>query len=175
MSSRRSDAAAEPMLVAATVSTGLMAGLFYSFSIAVMRGLRRADDRTFVTSMQRINEGIQNVAFAPGFFGAMVFTTRAAMTQRRLGNKVALRWIVAALVLYLLTVGITMGINVPLNNELAKAGDADRIPDLAAVRARFEGRWVLFNVLRTLLSTAALACLSRALVVHGRADATVTV
>ncbi|MFJ6621906.1 hypothetical protein ACIQOW_30550 [Kitasatospora sp. NPDC091335] len=34
--------------------------------------------------------------------------------------------------------------------------------------ARFEARWVRFNVLRALLSTGALACLAWALVLNGR-------
>ena len=45
-------------LIAATVCVGLMAGLFYSFAIAVMLGLRAADDRTFVGAMQRMNDAI---------------------------------------------------------------------------------------------------------------------
>jgi uncharacterized membrane protein len=47
-------------LVAGTVTTGLMAGLFAAFSYAVMPGLARTDDATFVRSMQRINVAILN-------------------------------------------------------------------------------------------------------------------
>ncbi|MDT7600077.1 MAG: hypothetical protein QOK26_2154, partial [Pseudonocardiales bacterium] len=34
--------------MAATVTTGLMAGMFFAFSFSVMPGMARADDRTFV-------------------------------------------------------------------------------------------------------------------------------
>ncbi|MGH3875241.1 MAG: hypothetical protein ACRDSR_27715 [Pseudonocardiaceae bacterium] len=47
-------------LVAATLATGLLAGLFYAFAVAVMIGLHRVDDRTFVGAMQQINVGIQD-------------------------------------------------------------------------------------------------------------------
>ena len=57
------------VLLAATVTTGWMVGLYWSFSIAVMPGLARADDRTFVTGMQGINRAILNGWFALGFGG----------------------------------------------------------------------------------------------------------
>ena len=71
--------------------------------------------------------------------------------------------------LYLAVVVVTMVVNVPLNNRLAAAGDADRIPDIAAVRSAFEGAWVRWNVVRAVLSTAAFGCLAWALVLWGRA------
>jgi len=46
--------------------------------------------------------------------------------------------------------------------------DPDRIADLAHVRSRFEGPWVAANIVRTLLSTAAVAALARALFLYGR-------
>ena len=39
-------------LAAATLTTGLMAGLYYAYAISVMLGLSRTDDRTFVSAMQ---------------------------------------------------------------------------------------------------------------------------
>ena len=47
-------------LVAATVTTGLMAGLFAAFAYAIMPALDRAGDRTFIETMQRINIAILN-------------------------------------------------------------------------------------------------------------------
>lgn len=57
---------------------------------------------------------------------------------------------------------LTSGVNVPLNNELARAGDPARIADPAAVRDRFEDTWVAWNAVRAVLCTAALALLLRA-------------
>jgi uncharacterized membrane protein len=74
-------------------------------------------------------------------------------------------------VLYGIVVALTLGINVPLNDELGGAGDPDRIADLAHVRNQFEGPWVAANIVRTLLSTAAVAALARALFLHGRSTA----
>ena len=155
-------------LVAATITTGLMAGLFYAYSCSVMLGLRQTDDRTFITAMQRINVAILNGWFAIIFGGSVVLMTLAAALHLPRDARPVLPWIVAALVLYLVALVITFTVNVRLNNELAAAGDPDRIADLAAVRERFEARWIRWNVARTVASTASFACLAWALVQHGR-------
>jgi uncharacterized membrane protein len=66
---------------------------------------------------------------------------------------------------------VTVGINVPLNDQIDSASDPDRIADLAHVRNQFEGPWVAANIVRTLLSTAAVAALARAQFLHGRSTA----
>ena len=63
------------------------------------------------------------------------------------------------------------GLHIPLNEELDRAGDPGRITDLAEVRNQFEGPWVAGNIVRTLFSTAAVAALARALLLHGRSSA----
>ena len=155
-------------LAAATLTTGLMSGLYYSYAISVMLGLSRTDERTFLSAMQQINVAILNPWFFVSFFGALVFTALAAVLHLQADWRAGLPWIVAALVLYLATLLITFGFNVPLNNELAAAGDPERIADLAAVRKRFEASWVRWNIARTVASTAAFGCLIWALVLHGR-------
>jgi uncharacterized membrane protein len=73
-------------------------------------------------------------------------------------------------VLYLAVFVITVGVHVPLNDEIKAAGDPDRIADLAVVRERFdEDRWVSWNIVRAVASTTALGCLAWALVEYGRA------
>ena len=156
------------VLGAALVAMALVAGLIYTFSVAVMPNLADADDRTFVATMQRFND---NPAFQITFTGALVLTALAVVLQRRHGPGVAVRWTVAALVLYAIVLAVTFGINVPLNDEIDRAGDPDRITDLAHVRDQFEGPWVAGNIVRTLLSTAAVAALARALFLHGRSTA----
>ncbi|MEV7327823.1 anthrone oxygenase family protein [Micromonospora sp. NPDC093244] len=151
-------------LFAATLTTGLTAGLFTAFAYAVMPGLGRADDRTLVLAMRRINESILNGWFALCFGGALVFTLLAAGLHLGDGQRAVLPWIVAGLVSYLVVLGLTAVVNVPLNNALARAGDADP----AAARAGFERRWVRANVVRAVASTAAFGLLAWAFVEAGR-------
>ncbi len=152
-------------LIAATISVGLMAGSFYIYAHAVMPGLRRVDDRTFVASFQAIDRAIINPWFIPVFIGAIGLLLLAAGLH--VGED-PLPWILAALVLYLLTFVLTMRVNVPLNDALKAAGDPDQI-DVAAARSSFdEDRWARFNVVRAVASTVALGCLAWALVEFGR-------
>lgn len=156
-------------LVAAALTVGLMAGLFSAYAYSVMPALRRVDDRTFVQVMQRINVAIINGWFLAGFLGGLVFTAIAAALHLAGEARAALPWIVAALVLYAGTLVVTGRVNVPLNNELAAAGQPGRSGDVAGVRRRFEDRWVRWNLVRAATSTAAFGCLLWALVRHGTA------
>ncbi|MFF5716132.1 DUF1772 domain-containing protein [Streptomyces buecherae] len=157
-------------LLAATLTTGLMAGLFAAFSYAVMPGLGGSSDRTFVEGMQKINASILNGWFMFCFLGGIAFTALAlALSLRSGADRAALPWIITGLVLYLAMFVITSGVNVPLNDQLAKAGDPARIADLAAARRDFEARWVTWNTVRAVANIAAFAVLAWALVLHGRA------
>jgi uncharacterized membrane protein len=72
-------------------------------------------------------------------------------------------WIVAAAVLYATAFLVTLTLNVSLNSQLAAAGPADQINDLAVVRAAFEGAWIRWNLVRTGLTVGSLTALSIAL------------
>jgi uncharacterized membrane protein len=155
------------VLVAAAVTVGLMAGLFAAFSYAVMPGLRRVDDATFVAAMQQINVAILNPWFLTGFLGGLLFPALAGVLHLADRSRPVLPWIAAGLVLYAATLVITGRVNVPLNNALAGVGDPAGVSDLAAVRRHFEAPWVRWNLVRAVTSTIAFGCLLGALVRHG--------
>jgi uncharacterized membrane protein len=164
----RSSKAVAVLLATSTVAVGLMAGFFYAYACSVMVGLDRVDDRTFIVTMQWINATVRNAAFAPAFFGALVSTIAAAVVAVVTGG-CARAWIVAAALLYAAAFLVTLTLNVPLNSQLAAAGPADQISDLAVVRTTFEGSWVRWNLLRTGLTIGSLTALSIALVRRCRA------
>ena len=155
-------------LLAATIATGLSAGLFFAFACSVMPGLGQASDRTFVEAMQRINVAILNAWFLVVFVGAFVFTGLAAALHLPAGDRAVLPWSIAAFVLYGTGLVITGRGNVPLNYALMAAGDPDGIADLRSVRDRFERRWVTLHLVRTVAFVVAFGCLAWALVLHGR-------
>ena len=166
MSSRGLQTAA---LLASTLTTGLMAGVFGLFAHTIMRGLGRTDDRTFVAAFQSIDRAIINPPFMAAFFGALVLSGAAALAQLGADDRAPLPWVVVACGLYLVTVVITFAVHLPLNDAIKAAGDPAQV-DVARVRADFhETRWVAWNVVRTILNTAAFCCLLWALVLHGRA------
>ncbi|MGW2351409.1 anthrone oxygenase family protein [Actinacidiphila glaucinigra] len=162
----------DAVLVAATVAVGLMAGLFFAFSVAVMPGLAKAADRTLVDAMQRINAAIQNGWFLLVFGGSLLLCAGAVVLRLRDGGRGPLPWVIAATVLYLAVLAVTFGVSIPLNDRLDAAGDPGGLAeDAAGVRERFEAAWVRWNLVRTLLCTGALGCLGWALVLSGRAAA----
>lgn len=155
------------VLIAATISTGLIAGLMYCFAVAIMTGLKRADDRTFVTAMKWINIRIVNGWFLLCYLGALALIAAAGVLALVDDLHTLLPWLIAAFVLYLATLMITGAANIPLNNQLDQAGDPDQIADLAAVRQRFEAPWLRWHYLRTFTAIAAFGCLAWALVQYG--------
>ncbi|MFE9246127.1 DUF1772 domain-containing protein [Nocardiopsis sp. NPDC006938] len=144
--------------VLAAVLTGLFAGLFLSFSMAVMPGLARAGDRSMIDAMRGINTAILNPLFALVFVGAPVVALGTTALYASSGPVRSLVWSGAALVLLLVAVVVTFVVNVPRNNALEQAGEADHLRDPAAVRAAFEPGWVRWNHVRSLVSVAALVC-----------------
>ncbi|TDQ54488.1 anthrone oxygenase family protein [Actinorugispora endophytica] len=156
------------VLVAATMATGLLAGLFYAFAMSVMPGLRGAGDRTFVEAMQRINVAIVNPWLFLALLGAPVLSLAAAGLMLGGGGRGALGWTVAGFVLCVATLAVTGAANVPLNNALDAAGPPERIVDPAKARRDFEAGWVRWNTVRAVTSAAAFGCLAWALVLHGQ-------
>jgi uncharacterized membrane protein len=73
------DVLREVVLIAATMAMGLTAGVFGIYGNAIMPGLRRTDDRTFVAAFQSIDRAIINPAFMATFFGALALTALAAL------------------------------------------------------------------------------------------------
>jgi uncharacterized membrane protein len=150
-------------LFVATMLTGLIAGLFYAWSVSVMPGLARTDDRTYVGALQGMNRAILNGWFFLTFMGAVIVTAVAALLHLSGQSRGVLLWIVIGLVLYIAVLVITFRVNVPLNNELDRA-NLNQLANPAELRARFESIWVRWNVIRALLNTAAFASLCYALV-----------
>ncbi|MGW6703887.1 anthrone oxygenase family protein [Streptomyces sp. NPDC054956] len=157
------DTARLAALVAATLTTGLMAGLFFAFDVSVMPALKRSDDRTLISVMQRVNTSIINGWFMLAFLGALLFTALTLGLHLPAGERAALPALAGALFAYVLALGVTGRVNIPLNNALEAAGPAERIADPATVRRAFETKWVPANRWRTALCTIALGCQSWAL------------
>lgn len=151
----------ETVTVVAIVLAGLFAGLFATFSYAVMPGLRRTDDATFAHAMREINVAILNPALGVVFGGSVLASIAAAIVG--FDDEGARWWLVAGAVLVLAAGAVTMVVNVPMNDRLLAGVDAGE--PAASVREAFEAPWVRWNLVRTVLSTAGFAALVMALAV----------
>jgi uncharacterized membrane protein len=153
-------------LMAATMTTGLVAGVYAIYANAFMPGLAKTDDKTFVGAFQAVDRAIVNPLFLGlGFVGALVFTLLAGLFSLK---EKALPWIAVAFVLYLVTIILTIAVNVPMNDALKAAGDPNSI-DVAAARAAFdEAKWRSFNLIRTILAIVSFGLLGWALYLTGK-------
>jgi len=150
----------EPLTVVAAVLAGLFAGLFVTFSYAVMPGLGRTDDPTFAGSMREINVAILNPVLALVFGGSVLTSIAAAIVG--FDDEAARWWLVVGAALVVAAGAVTMGINVPMNDRLEAGVTAGEPP--ASLREVFEAPWVRWNIVRSVLSTAGFVALLVALV-----------
>ncbi|QDV70307.1 hypothetical protein Poly24_40280 [Rosistilla carotiformis] len=144
--------------ILAIAGCGLMSGLFFVFSVSVMRALALLPAAEGIRAMQSINRTILNGVFLSTFFGtevACLAVTVISLWQRQPGWA----WGTAGAACYL--VGgflITAACNVPLNNQLDPLSAT--APESEAQWQRYLHRWTRWNHLRTLASTTAVILLS---------------
>jgi uncharacterized membrane protein len=156
------------VLIVATVLSGLAAGVCALYAHTIMPGLKKTDDRTFVGAFQQIDRHIINPWFMFSFFGALILTGVAAFMHLSADKRYLLPWLVAAFVLYLIGVIITLAVNVPLNDAIKAAGDPDHI-NVAQVRHDFnESKWMAWNLVRTFVLTGTFVILTGVLLMTRR-------
>ena len=140
--------------VFAAVGCGLIGGLLFAFSSFVMRALAQQPAESGIRAMQAINLLILNPLFLFFFLGtalASAILAVAAILQR---SHLSGPLLLAGCALYLLgTFGITMIINVPLNNKLARHDPAT--PQAAHFWPEYVSKWTRWNHVRTAASLAA--------------------
>jgi len=148
------------VLVGASVTSGLLAGVFVLYAHTVMPALRRAGDADFVADFARLDHQIVNPWFMlTAFLGGPALTLVAVITT----DGEVRGWVIAALALHVVMMVVTGAANVPRNDALKNA-PADADPSV--VRAAFdEVRWARWNLLRVLVSSGAAGLLAWALVI----------
>ena len=135
----------------------LVAGLVFTFAIVVMPGIRRMDDLPFLAAfkvMDRVIQDGQPVFLVVWLGSAVVLLGTTVLGIWKLdGLDRAL--LVVACAIYLFGVHLpTITINIPLNNHLQSADlDAMNASGLKEIRSKFEGRWMRWNAIRTVLAT----------------------
>jgi uncharacterized membrane protein len=155
-------------LALATLTTGLIAGVFYAYAVSVNLGLAAQPDASYVATMQAINERIENPLFFLSFFGAVLFLITALVVyspRPRSGRF----WLIALACLLYVGGGflLTSFVNVPMNNELAAVDPGAPAQVLSEARDAYEGTWDFWNGVRTVFSSMAFLALVFACLVRG--------
>ncbi|WID97902.1 DUF1772 domain-containing protein [Bosea vestrisii] len=154
----------------ALVLAGAMAGFFYAYSMSVMWALDAVDPKAAIASMQSINIIVRNAIFFPAFFGTPVVALIAAGLWRAQGlHDVALLLALAAIAYLVGTFLVTMVLNVPMNERLARTGIPTEIEAARTVWESYSIPWTLWNHIRTVSSVATLGLIGWALYAAGKA------
>jgi uncharacterized membrane protein len=107
---------------AAAIGSGLMAGLFFVFSVTVMTALGKLPAPAGIAAMQSINSTILSPLFLTAFMGTVLLCVVIAVIAVLNWSHPASPYLVTGALLY--TVGtflVTVVFNVPLNDALAAA------------------------------------------------------
>lgn len=106
----------------AALGSGLMAGLFFAFSVAVMQALAKLPAEKGMAAMQSINVAILNPVFLAVFLGTALMCLALVLYACLHWSTPGSGWLLIGGGLYLVgCIAVTMACNVPLNNALAAA------------------------------------------------------
>ena len=142
--------------VLTALGAALVAGIFFAFSTFVMAALGRLHPEKGIAAMQAINVTVLNPWFFAVFFGTALSSLALALFGFLNLGADGSAYLVAGSLLYLIgCIGVTIALNVPLNNALAAVEPGSQKG--AELWARYLTRWTRWNHLRTAASLAAAA------------------
>lgn len=145
-----------PLLIATLCGCGLMAGLFFVFSVAIMRALSALPAERGLAAMQSINVAILNPVFLLVFMGTAALCLICGVLALLNWHSPGARYILAGSALYLLGgLLVTMVVNVPMNDVLAAAHAGT--PEAAKLWAGYLTNWTAWNHVRTIACLGATA------------------
>ena len=148
-------ASAFPILAfLAILTAALNAGLFFIFSVCIMAALARLSPAEGAAAMNAINVVIQNPLFFAAFFGAALLSLVLAVLGFLQGGAGGLMAAIGGIVFLVSVIGVTVVVNVPLNDALAAApaGSAEQ----TALWQRYLDVWTVWNHVRTFGSLASV-------------------
>ena len=145
--------ASQTILFATAITTGLIAGLFYSWTVSVTPGIHKLGDREYLLAFQAMNKAILNPFFFLSFIGTVVLLPCATWIHFSIDRTKFYLLLAASLIYWIGILGVTAAGNVPMNESLAALDvNAASTAEISARRLAFESRWNLLNTVRTLTS-----------------------
>lgn len=139
----------EAALWATVISTGLMAGIYFAFSVFIMSAFKTIPDTSAAIAMNAINKVIVKSAFMPVFFGSSLLAI--VLVFLALGDERAGLIMLAGGVYILGMLLCTVLFNVPLNNRLLKAS----LENQAEIWQNYVIEWTRWNHVRSISSLLA--------------------
>jgi uncharacterized membrane protein len=146
----------------AILGTACMAGMFFAFSVFVMKGLDRLPAPTGIAAMQSINAAVGNPVFGLGFAGTALLCLVLAISSLVMIGEAGAPLVLAGSLVYLAGgLVLTVRYHIPRNNRLMKVDPASA----ASVEwwRRYVSEWTTWNHVRTVASLAAVGLFAIAL------------
>ena len=140
--------------ITAILLTGLLAGLFYGYDCSVIKGLGHLENSAYLQAFQSINKAIQNPYFFLSFMGSLLILPVASWLSYKQGAPFYL--LLSASILYFIGVfGVTIGCNIPLNEQLATFQISSATEsEISVMRKTFEHSWNTYHKIRTAAAIA---------------------
>ena len=147
------------------ISVGIMAGVYFTFSVFVMKSLDEIEAPAGMLAMQSINRVIVKSLFLPIFFASSLTSAVLAVMMLLAPSATGSTWALIGSCLYFFGMFVVTVVgNVPLNNRL-EATDA-KGPDGAGMWSIYLSKWTVWNHVRTLACTGSLIFLILAISVR---------
>ena len=142
------------ILALAILLTGLMAGIFFTWSNAVKPGIGKLSDIEYLRALQSMNRVILNNAFKIIFLGAIIVVALVPVFYFNLYPKNIFWLFVFTLVIYWIGVfGVTVSGNIPLNEILDKTNlESITLEEIKTLRKSIELKWNNYNLIRCISS-----------------------
>lgn len=154
------------LTVITAMTTALIGGVFFIFSVTIMPSFARLKAETGISAMQDINIVIVRSLFLTAFFGAALTALILAGYGLLNWQQPGASWLFAGGAIYLVgSIVLTMVRNVPLNNELAVVAPASA--EALPVWNKYLAEWTVWNHIRTIACLVASLCFIMALIQQG--------
>lgn len=132
------------------LSTALIAGLFFTWSNAIMSGFRKLPAQDFLTVMQACNRTILNPLFMICFLAPVMLLPLKTYLQFKSGISLKFYLLLSASFVYIVGVFIlTIWVHIPINETLDKLTLQDtQQAELSAYKELYLNRWIPYNTFR---------------------------
>jgi uncharacterized membrane protein len=140
----------------AALGSGLMAGLFFIFSVTIMAALGKLAPACGIAAMQSINVTILSGTFLGVFMGTALISAALIVAWFLGWVPSGSAFVLAASILYLAgIIGVTMVFNVPMNDALVAMDPGSA--EAAKYWQEYLSTWTMWNHVRTLAGIGSLA------------------
>jgi uncharacterized membrane protein len=142
------------ILVLAILSTGLMSGIFFTWTNAVTPGIGKLSDMGYLRALQSMNRVILNTSFRIVFIGAVIAVALAPLLYYQTFPNYIFWTFIAVFIIYWIGVfAVTFLGNIPLNRMLDNTNlRTISIENAKTLRMAIETKWNNLNLIRTISS-----------------------